>query len=312
MNSNSSRPHVPAWKLGLFATAAGAIAIAASPARAPLPHSTGISGYSGEFGFNCNSCHFGGMAPTVTLVGPTYVLRNSTRTYSFTVSGGQSIAAGLDVSVDAGSLNATDPGTWLKSGEVTHNMPRNVDSNGDATWPFDFIAPAMAGSLTMYASGNSVNLSGTTTGDRAKSTRLAINVVDNLTSFTEFGVGLAGSGGFVPHLFGIDGPSIGPWSIEVENGLGGAAGILWAGLGTLDQFPVFGGHFYVDLSQPYFPLSIALGGTPGVAGAGTLSISGIDVSGLAPLTLYFQVMLLDGGAVRGISLSNALEMDVEK
>jgi hypothetical protein len=312
MTSHSSRPRVPAWKLGFAATAAAAITIAASPSPAPLPHSTGISGYSGEFGFNCNICHFGGTTPTVTLLGPRYVLLNSTRTYSFVVSGGQRVAAGLDVSVNAGSLNATDSGTYINSGEVTHNAPRNVDSNGDAAWSFDFVAPAASGSMTMYASGNSVNLSGTTAGDRARSTTLAIDVVDNLTRFSEFGVGLAGSGGFVPHLFGIDGPSIGPWSIEIEGGLGGASGILWAGLGTLDQFPVFGGHFYVDLSQPFVPVTIVLGGTSGVPGAGTLSINGIDVSGLAPLTLYAQVMLLDGGAVRGISLSNAIEMDVEK
>src|SRR5262245_41087755 len=220
MKAHSFRRRVPAWKFGFFASVAAVITIAASPAPAPLPYSTGISGYSGEFGFNCNSCHFGGTAPTVKLLGPKYVLLNSTRTYSFVVSGGQSIAAGLDVSVDAGTLKDTDPGTYLNSGEVTHNAPRNVDSNGDATWSFDFVAPAAAGTMTMYASGNSVNLSGTTTGDRARSTKLMIDVVDNLTSFSQFGVGLAGSGGFVPHLFGIDGPSIGPWSIEIADGLG--------------------------------------------------------------------------------------------
>src|SRR5574342_120550 len=132
MKPFSCPPRVPARRFAFVASVAAAITISASPSPAPLPYSTGISGYSGEFGFNCNSCHFGGTTPTVTLSGPKYVLLNSTRTYSFVVSGGQKIAAGLDVSLNAGTLTATDPDTYLNSGEVTHSKPRNVDSNGDA------------------------------------------------------------------------------------------------------------------------------------------------------------------------------------
>jgi hypothetical protein len=282
-------------------------------ATAVLPvHSTGISGFSGQQGVNCNFCHFGGKAPTVALSGPIHVLHDSTRTYSFRVSGGQKVAAGLDVSVDAGSLVATDNETHLDNGEVTHSMPRLVDANGEASWDFDFVAPSTAGAVTMYASGNSVNLNGFNFGDKATSTTYPINVVDSLTSFTEFGIGLAGTGGFVPHLFGVEGPSVGPWSIGIEDGLGGASGFLWAGVATLDQFPVFGGHFYIDLSvQPWIYLPIVLGGGTDVAGDGSLTIDGVDVSSLAPLTIYLQATILDSGAVKKISLSNALQMDIQ-
>lgn len=312
MKLTYSPRRLQAGRLSLAAAAALLALMAVSAAAVVRPYSTGISGYSGKQGVNCNSCHTGGTAPSVTLGGPAYVLADSTRTFSFVVAGGQRIAAGLDVAVDAGTLVATDTETYILSGEVTHSIPRKVDSNGEAEWAFDLVAPSVTGPMTMYASGNSVDLNGINFGDKAASTTWAIEVVDNLTSFTEFGVGLAGSGGFVPHLFGVDGPSIGPWSIGIEDGLGGASGILWAGLGTLDQFPVFGGHFYIDLSQPFIPLPIGLGGTAGVAGAGTLTIAGDDVSGLAPLTIYLQAMLIDPGAVRGISLTNALEMDIEK
>jgi len=290
--------------IGSFGTASG---------RAPLlPRSTGISGYSGEFGVTCNVCHSGGTAPTVTLSGPVYVLRGSTRNYSLLISGGQQIAAGLDVSVDSGALVASESGTHLDMGEVTHDQPRNVDSNGNATFTFDFVAPKKLKTLTMYASGNSVDLSGTNKGDRSASTTLAITTVDNLTAFTEFGEALAGSGGFEPHLLGVDGPSVGPWSIRIENGLGGAPGLLWAGLATTDV-TAFGGHFYVDLSvQPWVALPVQLGGNAGTPGDGSLDISGVDVSAFAPLTIYLQATLLDAGAVHKIALTNALQMDIQK
>jgi hypothetical protein len=288
---------------GSFGTAAG---------RAPLlPRSAGISGYSGEFGVDCNSCHSGGTAPTVTLDGPAYVLHDSTRAYSFVVSGGQQVAAGLDVSVDDGSLVASEAGTHLDAGEVTHDAPRLVDGNGDARFTFDFVAPSSASTVTMYASGNSVDHNGLNFGDLAASTTLTITVVDSLTSFLEFGQPLAGSGGIAPHLVGVEGPSAGPWSIAIEDGLGAGAGLLWVGLATIDLSPVFGGHFYVDLAvPPWAALPVQLDGTAGAAGGGSITFTGVDLSAFAPLTMYLQGTLLDAAAIRGISMTNALQLDV--
>jgi len=310
------RPTVArACRMPFFAAIAAAIAIGSfgtAAGRAPLiPRLNGISGYSGQFGPTCNVCHSGGIAPTVTLSGPVYVLKGSTRNYSLLVSGGQAVAAGLDVSVDSGTLVASETGTHLDAGEVTHDAPRNVDGNGNALFTFDFVAPKKPKTMTMWASGNSVNLSGTNAGDRSASTTLSITVVDNLTSFVEFGEALAGSGGIEPHLLGVDGPSIGPWSISIEDGLGAAPGLLWVGLATKDV-AAFGGHFYVDLSvQPWLALPIQLGGTAGTAGDGTLDIQGVDVSAFAPLTIYLQATILDAGAIRRIALTNALQMTIE-
>ena len=324
MKFRGFRPFVPGVRsvgrvsrrlvLSLLAASIAIAALDTAFGRAPLaPRSAGISGYSGERGVTCNRCHFGGITPIVKLDGPVYVLHDSTRNYSFTVSGGQRNAAGLDVSVDAGSLVASDPGTHLDAGEVTHDSPKVVDANGDVTWTLDFVAPSTASIVTMYASGNSVNGSGTTGGDRSRSTTLTINVVDNLTSFVEFGDSLAGTGGIAPHLLGVDGPSVGPWSISIEEGVGAASGLLWVGVATTDVFPVFGGHFYVDLSVvPWLALPIQLGGIAGMAGDGSLTIVGTDVSAFAPLTVYLQATLLDSAAIRGISLTNALQMDVTK
>lgn len=297
---------------GALAVVCGGAATLALATPAAPPHSTGISGYSSKQGMICTFCHSGGSAPTVKLQGPAYVLHDSTRRYTLTVSGGQKVAAGLDVAIDdnSGSLTASDTGTHLDNGEVTHDFPRNVDSNGDAVFFFDYTAPSTALSLTMYGAGNSVNLNGADTGDNARAKQIKVVVVDNLTSFLKFGVNTAGSGGILPTVQAIDGPSVGPWSITLASVLGGASGFLWVGTATKDQ-NAFGGHFYVDLSSPYALLPLAFGGTPGTPGDGSLTLNSVDVSGYAPLTLYLQATILDAGAVKGVAMTKGVEMDIQ-
>jgi hypothetical protein len=289
----------------------GAATLATATVAAPL-HSTGISGFSSKSGVICTFCHSGGTAPTVKLVGPAFVLHDSTVRYTFTVSGGQMVAAGLDAAIDdnSGSLAATDTGTHIDNNEVTHDAPRLVDSNGDAIFFFDYTAPSTPMSLAMYAAGNSVNLNGNNSGDNARSKSIKIVVVDNLTSFVKFGVATAGSGGIIPSVQTVDGPSVGGWSFTINNVLGGASGFLWVGFATKDQ-AAFGGHFYVDLSAPYVLAPIAFGGTPGVPGDGSVTISSVDMSSYAPLTLFLQGTMIDAGAPKGVSMTKGLEMDVQ-
>jgi hypothetical protein len=129
--------------------------------------------------------------------------------------------------------------------------------------------------------------------------------------FVEFGVGLAGSGGVAPHLFGKDGrEALGDFSIDVEHGLGGAAGFLWIGTQSTDYFPFFGGHFYVSFGAPWTYLPIALGGPAGVPAAGSLELPGLDLSAFDGLTLTLQATLLDPAAPRGVALTNGLEMHI--
>lgn len=302
--------HRSPLRAALFLLAATALSIAPGAAAPLAPYSGGITGRSGKNGSDCSSCHSGGIAPTVTLSGPAFVLHDSTRSFTFRVAGGQQVAAGLNVALDVGTLVATDSETYTHNEELTHANPRNVDGNLEVAWSFDVVAPSAAGPLTLWAAGNSVNLSGDQTGDLPGLTQLQVTVVDSLTSFSEFGSGLAGSGGFVPHLAGIDGPSSGPWSIELTDGLGGAPVYLFASSATT-TFPLFGGTFYVDLSLPFLLLPLALDGTPGAAGDGTLSLDGEDYSAFAPLTVFAQAAVIDLAAPRKVALSNALRMDVE-
>jgi hypothetical protein len=297
-------------RAGGLAVVVCALALAAF---VPAPNSSGISGYSGKSrGMTCNTCHDGGVRPNVAISGPQYVLQNSQRSFGLTIFGGQQMGGGLDVATDAGTLVATDRGTTLMRGEITHTGTRNADRNGDVSWGFDLLAPAAPATVNLFGAGCSVDEDGRAGGDKGGAATAAVTVVDNLTRFVPYGRGLAGSGGVVPTLGGTDGPSVGPWSIEIGDGLGGASGILLLGVAPADVFPFFGGHLYVDLTSRFTYTPFVLGGAGGRAGAGSLAIRGSDVSGYAPLVLYFQAEIFDRGAPRGVALTNGLEMHVEK
>jgi Tol biopolymer transport system component len=132
------------------------------------------------------------------------------------------------------------------------------------------------------------------------------------TTPTEFGSGLAGTGGFVPHLTGQGGScETGAWQIAIEDGLGKAAGHLWVGLGRTNGINLFGGTFYVDFAQPIFAIPIALDGIAGVGGTGGLRLDGVNVENLGVFSIFLQCTLLDAHAPRGISMSNALELAID-
>src|SRR5260370_14249743 len=96
----------------------------------------GISGYSGmTAGATCNSCHFGGIQPTVVLSGPTSVTTGSTNTYTLTITGGSQIAGGLDVAASGGALGVLDPiSKKLMNGELTHTQPKRAAATWGAVW----------------------------------------------------------------------------------------------------------------------------------------------------------------------------------
>jgi hypothetical protein len=54
-------------------------------------------------------------------------------------------------------------------------------------------------------------------------------------------------------------------------------------------------------------LPVTLDGSPGTPGAGGFSLS--TQVFINDLSLYLQVFLVDGGATKGVSMSNGLEID---
>ncbi len=142
--------------------------------------STGINGFSGNpattGGLICIACHSGGITPTVTLSGPQTVTPGSTNRYMLSISGGQQIAGGLDVSVTDGTLANIDEETYILFEELTHRAPREADAFGTVTFEFDWTAPASTGKVTMYGAGNSVDLLSGSGGDAPNNDILSITV----------------------------------------------------------------------------------------------------------------------------------------
>ena len=158
---------VLAWSLGV-------------PQRA-WAHAAGVSGYSGKTGSTCNGCHSGGTTPTVVITGPTSLATSSTAVYTLTITGGAAVVGGLDAATSAGTLQATGPNTQLMSGEVTQTTATSF-SGGSLAFTFTLVAPSSAGTITLYAAGLSANGNGSTSGDKAAGTTLAVTVTSAATA----------------------------------------------------------------------------------------------------------------------------------
>jgi hypothetical protein len=130
-------------------------------------------------------------------------------------------------------------------------------------------------------------------------------------SFSVFGTPTAGAGGVTPVLFGTGSDcGAGGHEVRLAGGLGGALGILWIGVGQVD-WPLFGGNFYIDLTQPNFRLTLPLFGPSGVPGAGYFDLPGSDITDYLGIDLYFQWMIQDAAGPKGWSLSNGLILGVD-
>jgi len=143
-----------------------------------------------------------------------------------------------------------------------------------------------------------VNVAGTTTHDVA---------LPNCSFGNNYGVGLAGTGGFVPHLFGA---STAPrsvnnaWGWQVTNGVGGGIGSLIVSRAQI-TINLFGGQLLVHPGPAFSErLTVVLGGAPGQPGAGSKFVPmPVPIAGLLGIDFYCQIGLFDLGAPQNISLS---------
>lgn len=146
-------------------------------------NSAGIGQRSGKQGQGCTTgCHASGAsptAPTVVLQGPTTLAAGATGNYSLVITGGPAVKAGMNVAVSNGGGTLT-PGAGLKAApgaadELTHSAPKDF-ANNEARFDFTLVAPATAGTVTLYGSGNSTNGNAAITGDNAASVMVNIQV----------------------------------------------------------------------------------------------------------------------------------------
>ena len=170
-----SNPLLTFWTAIVFV--AGLALLHTTPAAA---RSGGVTGYSGNPATNggaiCSACHGGGVVPTVTLSGPTTAQPGSSSSYVLTLSGGQQIRGGVDVSASGGTLVDTNPsGTTIRNGELIHVVPFAVDNTGAISWTFDWQAPTAPGTYTLYGAAASTDGSGTG-GDGTAAATLVVTV----------------------------------------------------------------------------------------------------------------------------------------
>lgn len=123
------------------------------------------------------------------------------------------------------------------------------------------------------------------------------------------GPGTTGTGGVVPQLSAGAGSCGGPLSLFLQDAVGGSSVLLFVGTQAA-QIPAAGGTLYVDaFSPPFVTVPLPLGGTAGVAGAGS-TILAYDLTAYLPLTLMFQFAVYDSGGQFGFALSNGIQLDM--
>ncbi len=144
----------------------------------------GGASYGAQGSTGCNSCHGGGLTPTVSFSGPTSVEAGSSTEYTLTVSSpGSQIAAGLAVDASIGDLT---PGgsqsaqtTLIPSGHGNNNITQSspkIGNGSETVFSFIFEAPNEGGDLLLQAWGNAVNDNNATTGDAAAKATFNVTV----------------------------------------------------------------------------------------------------------------------------------------
>lgn len=130
---------------------------------------------------------------------------------------------------------------------------------------------------------------------------------------TNYGTGLAGTGGFVPHIAGLGGaPSAGNGALGVsmENGIGGGITVLITALVPLNV-PLFGGTLLAHVDPSVSTLyAFSLDGAVGVGGAGSATFDFPPVGAFVGLTAYCQFLVRDFGAPAGWALSEGLQFTI--
>jgi hypothetical protein len=121
-------------------------------------------------------CHGDSASPGVHvwIDGPESLAAGEDGLYTVNVAKDSSVAAGFNVAAAFGSLGLAESSATQRmeptvgdSAELTHLMPRAAAGRDTVSWMFFYRAPIVAGTIdTLYANGNSVNLSGDPDGDR--------------------------------------------------------------------------------------------------------------------------------------------------
>ncbi len=125
-----------------------------------------------------------------------------------------------------------------------------------------------------------------------------------------YGLGLEGAGNLVPKLTGTGCPERGSAiALNLSNAVGGANAALFVSLSSGAQ-PFYGGTFH--LGSVALMLAFPLGGAPGLAGAGSISLPAVlpPIPALSGTSIFLQAAIGDAAAVKNVSLTQGLEIEI--
>jgi hypothetical protein len=124
-------------------------------------------------------------------------------------------------------------------------------------------------------------------------------------TFSNYGNGLAGTGGIIPTITGGNCPNVGyPFTVTIGAGLANTQGALLFGTSQV-SFGLFGGTILV---VPSISVNYALNGS----GEKTFTFGVPPDNNLVNANVYLQGLNLDAGAVQGISFTNGLKVTVDQ
>ncbi|HSD62184.1 MAG TPA: T9SS type A sorting domain-containing protein [Ignavibacteriaceae bacterium] len=118
---------------------------------------TGITQTTRLNGQGC-VCHNVTPDPSVSvwIEGPDTLSKGETAEYHIFLTGGPMVEGGFNVASRFSTLTATDPGTQILTGELTHNQPRPFVGD-TVSWYFEYTAADSVDWDTLYSDANSVN-----------------------------------------------------------------------------------------------------------------------------------------------------------
>jgi len=148
---------------------------------ATLASNTGIPGYSqNETGpDSCHSCHIVDSSTgnsSASISGSTSLIVGTSDTYTFRLIApdtSSSNYAGFNLSASDGTLISTDGETSIINSELVQSgrkITTDIGSDNDVEWSFDWQAPSIPGTTTLYACGLPVNGDGNEASFRKHST----------------------------------------------------------------------------------------------------------------------------------------------
>jgi uncharacterized protein (TIGR03382 family) len=171
----------------------------------------GITGFSGKGGAaatcsgGCHGVNASSLIPTVELTGPTSLNTGATGNYTLIIRNGPGVKGGMNVAVSSTTATLSNVGTDLRvaNRELTHTAPKAFTAN-EVRFDFTLVAPPAAGTITLYASGNSTDDGNTSDGDRSVSITKDVQINAETTNpdpvdppKDEGGCAAAGGGPFV-------------------------------------------------------------------------------------------------------------------